>query len=110
MRPSEGDADLSTSRIPRLAGTRIIDRMKPKMTPSLSHRRVSFAQDQGEDHPVASGSQGITERMPASVTHTSSQRDSGSTHADDEQDEKGRKSSKSGKKRRYSRRSLGETI
>ena len=110
-RPSEGETDLSTSRIPRPVSTKIIDQMKPKKTPSLSHRRVYFAQDQGEDHPVASGSQGMTEKMPASVTHPSSQRDSGSMHTDNnEQGEKGRKSSKSGKKRRHSRRSLGETI
>ena len=88
------------------------------MTPSMSNRRVSFAQDQEEDPPIASGSQGMTEKMPVNVTRTQDKdettgdpRDSGSKHTDDnEQDGKGRKSSKSGKKRRYSRRSLGETI
>ncbi|ETW79451.1 hypothetical protein HETIRDRAFT_322568 [Heterobasidion irregulare TC 32-1] len=118
-RPLEGGAGLSSSRIPLPARSkRFIDRMKPNMMPSMSNRRVSFAQDQEENTPVASGSQGMTKRMPVNMTRTQDkdestgdQRDSGSKHTDNnEQDGKGRKSSKSGKKRRYSRRSLGETI
>ncbi|ETW79437.1 hypothetical protein HETIRDRAFT_172029 [Heterobasidion irregulare TC 32-1] len=118
-RPSEGEAVLPSSRIPLPAKSKkFVDRMKPKMTPSMSNRRVSFAQDQGEDPPVASGSQGMNEKMPVNVTRTQDKdettgdrRDSGSKHTDDNgQDGKGRETSKSGKKRRYSRRSLGETI
>ena len=118
-RPSEGEAVLPISRIPRPVGNARFIEMKKKKTPMLPPLRVSFVQDQREDPPVASGSRTRNERMSTKPDRTQGKDESegglkpeGSKQRskqldDDEQDGKGRKSAKSGKKRRYSRRSLG---